>query len=157
LASATERRPEGPERARPLSLMYQRPRNLAYLGAAFLLAGRLDDARSTIQQALDLCRAHCQRGFEAEALQALGEIYASLGPSEWRKAESAHRNALALAEELGMCPLVAHCHFGLGRLHRHTGDRHGAEDNFATAATMYREMDMRFWLEKSKAEMRIVG
>ena len=34
-----------------------------------------------------------------------------------------YRQALALADELGMRPLVAHCHLGLGKLYRRTGKR----------------------------------
>jgi hypothetical protein len=53
-----------------------------------------------------------------------------------------------------MRPLVAHCHLGLGKLNRRTGDHGQARDHLATATTMYREMDMRFWLEQAEAELR---
>ena len=51
-----------------------------------------------------------------------------------------------------MRPLVAHCHLGLGKLYRRTGDRAKAQEHLTTAATMYREMGMSFWLEKAEAE-----
>ena len=60
-----------------------------------------------------------------------------------------YREALALATELGMRPLVAHCHLGLGKLYRQTGDGAKAQEHLGTAATMYREMDMVFWLDKA--------
>ena len=50
--------------------------------------------------------------------------------------------------------LVAHCHLGLGKLYRRTGQREQATEHPTTATTMYREMDMRFWFEKAEAEMR---
>ena len=53
----------------------------------------------------------------------------------------------------GMRPLVAHCHLGLGKLHRRIGKRDQAQEHFITATAMYREMDMRFWLEQAEAEM----
>ena len=62
--------------------------------------------------------------------------------------------ALALAEELGMRPLVAHCHLGLGKLYHRTGKREEAQQHLTTAITMYREMDMQFWLEQAEAEIR---
>ena len=62
---------------------------------------------------------------------------------------------MALAEELGMRPLEGHCHLGLGTLHRRTGDLVRAREQLTTAATMYREMDMGFWLEKAEAELRL--
>ncbi len=54
-----------------------------------------------------------------------------------------------------MRPLVAHCHLGLSTLYQRT-DRHAeAQEHLTTATTMYREMDMRFWLEKAEAEMSL--
>jgi hypothetical protein len=64
-----------------------------------------------------------------------------------------YRQALALADELGMCPIVAHCHLGLGKLSRRTGKDEQAQEHLTTATTMYREMDMRFWLAQAQAEL----
>jgi uncharacterized protein HemY len=61
---------------------------------------------------------------------------------------------LALAEPRGMRPLVAHCHLGLGKLYRRAGTLLEAQEHLRTAAAMYREMDMRFWLEHAEAELR---
>jgi len=60
---------------------------------------------------------------------------------------------LLLAEPRGMRPLVAHCHLGLGKLCARTGKREQAREYLTTATTMYREMDMRFWLEQAEAEI----
>jgi hypothetical protein len=60
---------------------------------------------------------------------------------------------MTLAAEFGMRPLVAHCHFGVGKLYRGSGDRAKAEEHLATAAAMYREMGMTFWLEKAGADL----
>ncbi len=68
-------------------------------------------------------------------------------------AEGYYREALTLAGELGMRPLVAHCHLGLGKLSRHTAKREQAREHLTTAITMYREMDMRFWLEKAETDL----
>ena len=64
------------------------------------------------------------------------------------------REAMARGAELGMRPLVAHCHLGLGKLYRRVGKRQEAQEHLATATTMYREMEMQFWLEQAEAEMR---
>jgi hypothetical protein len=45
----------------------------------------------------------------------------------------------------------AHSHLGLGKLYRRTGKQQEAKEHLTTATTMYREMDMRFWLEQAKA------
>ena len=38
---------------------------------------------------------------------------------------------------------------GLGKLYQRTGKRQEAQKHLTTATTMYREMDMRFWLEQA--------
>jgi hypothetical protein len=58
-----------------------------------------------------------------------------------------------LADGLAMRPLVAHCHFGLAKLHRSTGRRQEVQEHLTTATTMSREMNMRFWWEQAEAEM----
>lgn len=56
-----------------------------------------------------------------------------------------------------MRPLVAHCHLGLGAHYRRTGQCEQARANLTTATTMYREMDMRFWLEQAEVESRALA
>jgi uncharacterized protein HemY len=60
---------------------------------------------------------------------------------------------MTLAEELGMRPLVAHCHLDLGDLYRRAGKGQEASAHLATAIAMYREMDMRFWPEQAHARL----
>jgi hypothetical protein len=74
-----------------------------------------------------------------------------------QNAEDYYREALALAEPRGMRPQVAHCHFGLGKLHRRRGDREQAQEHLATAMAMYREMGMTYWPEQTEAELGQLG
>ena len=123
-----------------------------YLGEAYLLADRLEDALAFGDRALALARERGQRGYEAWALSHLGEIVSCCDRLDAETAEGHYREALGVAEELGMRPLVAHCHLGLGRVYRRTGKREQAQERLTTAATMYREMAMRFWLEQTEKE-----
>ncbi|MCH8801228.1 MAG: AAA family ATPase, partial [Chloroflexi bacterium] len=127
---------------------------VANLGECHLLAGRTEDASKVAQRALALSRDHKERGNEAWALRLLGEVAAHQDPPEVKTAYNHYRQAMALAEELGMRPLVAHCHLDLGKLCRHMGRQQKAKEHLTTAATMFREMDMRFWLEKAEEETR---
>ena len=63
------------------------------------------------------------------------------------------RAALALAEELGMRPLVAHCHLGLGRLYGQAGRGEQARADLSAAIELYRAMDMTFWLPQAEAAL----
>jgi len=124
------------------------------LSEAYLLAGREADARAAAQRALGLARQHKERGNEAYTLRLLGDIVAREDPLDVGKAENHYRQALALAEELGMRPLIAHCHVGLGKLYRRTGKREQANEHLTTATTMMREMEMGLWLERAEAELK---
>jgi class 3 adenylate cyclase/tetratricopeptide (TPR) repeat protein len=124
------------------------------LAAAHLLGDRPDDARKAVEEALELARRHGERGNEAEALRLLGECTVAGARPDLTTARQSFEQALALAEELGMRPLVAHCHLGLGKLYQRTGKSDQAQEHFITAITMYREMDIRFWLEQAEAAMR---
>lgn len=131
--------------------------SVAQLGAAHLLADRVEDARTCADRAVMLTRERGEHGYEAWVLRLLGEIASHSDPPDVETARGHYRQALALANELGMRPLVAHCHLGLGKLCQRTGKRQEAQEHLTTATTMYREMDMRFWLEQGEAEMSVVA
>jgi class 3 adenylate cyclase/DNA-binding winged helix-turn-helix (wHTH) protein/tetratricopeptide (TPR) repeat protein len=122
-----------------------------WLGEAYLLAGRLEEASTQAQRALQFSRAHQERGHEAYALRLLGDIAARREPTQRVSAETYYQQALALAEELGMRPLVAHCHHALGRLYGQTGRRASARAALSAAIALYRAMDMIFWLPQAEA------
>jgi tetratricopeptide (TPR) repeat protein len=128
-----------------------------WLSEAYLLAGREADARVSAQRALGLARQHKERGHEAYTLRLLGEIAAREDPLDIAKAENHYRQALALAEELGMRPLIARCHVGLGRLYGCAGERQKAEEHLTTGVSMMREMQMGVWLEKAEAALKELG
>ena len=100
-----------------------------------------------------MARAQPQRGTEAWAWRLLGEIAAQTDPPGVQEAETAYQEALTRALELGMRPLGAHCHLGLGTLYRRTDDGPKAKEHLTTATTMYREMGMTVWLEKAEAAL----
>jgi tetratricopeptide (TPR) repeat protein len=110
------------------------------------------DALAFAGRALTFARERGQRPYEAWALRLLGDFTVRRDPPE--HADGHYRDALALAEELEIRPLVAHCHLGLGKLYSRTDKREQAREHLATATTMYIEMDMRFWLEQADAERR---
>jgi tetratricopeptide (TPR) repeat protein len=100
---------------------------------------------------------HQERGHQAYALRLLGNIAARREPPEAAQAEAHYRQALALAEELGMRPLQAHCHLSLGTLYVKTGQRKQARTELSTAIELYRDMDMTFWLPQAEAALARVG
>jgi class 3 adenylate cyclase/tetratricopeptide (TPR) repeat protein len=121
------------------------------LGEAQLLVGRLEEAQALAEQAQALARERQERGHQAYALRLLGDITARRDPPEVEPAKEYYQQALALAEELGMRPLQAHCHRGLGTLYAATGQRDQAHTELSTAIALYRDMEMTFWLPQTEA------
>jgi class 3 adenylate cyclase/tetratricopeptide (TPR) repeat protein len=120
----------------------------AVLGRSCLVLGRLDEARRLGNRAVESSQRH--PGFAAHALHLLGDVMTHPDRLDAEDGARHYRQALVLAGLHGMRPLVAHCHLGLGRLYRRTGKLEDARDNLTTATTMYREMEMDFWLKQSR-------
>ena len=144
------------ERAMARERGYYR-RRLAYLSEAYLREGRFEEAIRLAQQFFQRSHDRKERGYEAWALRLLGEIASHRDPPEVEKAEDHYHQALALAAELGMRPLVAQIHLELGGLYRRTGERAKAREHLTIASGLFREMEMRFWLERAEAELKALG
>jgi tetratricopeptide (TPR) repeat protein len=123
------------------------------LSEAQLVAGLLEEAHTLAEHTLTHAREHQERGHQAYALCLLGDIAVQREPPESATAEAHYRQALALAEELGMCPLQAHCHRALGTLYATTGQQEQACTELSTAIGMYKSMNMTFWLPQTEATL----
>jgi tetratricopeptide (TPR) repeat protein len=123
-----------------------------YLAGALLLARELGEAAALAERALVLSRERLEQATEARALRLLGEIAAQEPGCDRQAADRHYDDALSLAGELGLRPLVAHCHLGLGKLWRRAGDGQNGARHLATATEMFRELGMPFWHEKASAE-----
>ncbi len=133
------------------------PRRNAWLSEGYLRVGRIDAAVEQAQRALDLARQTKDKVNEADALRVLGEIAAHKDPPGIGEAEDHYHQALALADELGMRPLIAQCHLGLGRLYRRIDNFEQAKRHLTTATSMMRDMQMGLWLEQAEAELKELG
>ena len=129
-------------------------RTLIALAEVHVLAGTSNEAHGAAQQAIEIARQRGERGTEARGLLLLAAAEHLQRHPDLQAVESGYRETLGLAAELGMRPLVAHCHLGLGKLFASTGKREQAREYLTTATTMYREMDMRYWLDQAEQESR---
>ena len=116
-----------------------------------MLAGRLEEAHALAAGAVTHARAHQERGHETYALSLLGDIAARRDPPEGEPAAAYYQQALALADELGMRPLQAHCRRGLGTLYARLGQWEQARTELGAARDLYQAMDMTFWLPQVEA------
>jgi class 3 adenylate cyclase/tetratricopeptide (TPR) repeat protein len=135
------------------SLTPYRPLLHTELSEALLLVGRVDEASTFAERLHDLSRTHTGHGYQAHAHRLLGDIATCHDPPDLAQAEAHYQQALALAEELGMRPLQAHCHLSLGTLYVKTGQREQARAALSTAVDLYRAMEMTFWLPQAEAAL----
>src|SRR5262249_59532034 len=123
----------------------------AWRGEVLALQGHLEEAEEEAQDACDQARERGCRGHQAYALRLLAEL--AVRRTVDSSASTRYREALALAEELGMRPLVAHCYLGLGRLYGQTGQGEQARVVLSAAIDLYRAMDMPLWLPQAEAAL----
>jgi tetratricopeptide (TPR) repeat protein len=127
--------------------------SVVQLGEAYLLADQVEDARACADRAVRLARERGERGYEAWALRLLGDIAAHQSGPDVATAETHYGAAIALADELEMRPLAAHCHLGLGTLYAKIGRREHAHPELSTAIEWYRAMAMTLWLPQAEAAL----
>jgi class 3 adenylate cyclase/tetratricopeptide (TPR) repeat protein len=127
------------------------------LGEAYLLANQVEDARACADCAVLLTHERGERGHEAWALRLLGELAAHPDRPDVATAEAHYGAAMALASALGMRPLAAHCHLGLGTLCAKIGRAEQARAEISTAIDLYRTMGMTFWLPQAEVALARIG
>jgi len=124
---------------------------IVWLSEIWRLAGYREEAWQHARHALDLARQQQTRWEEALALRQLGAVSAHTTLPDATRAEAHYQQALALAEALGMRPLQAHCHRGLGTLYATMGQGEQARAELTTAIALYQTMEMTFWLPETEA------
>jgi class 3 adenylate cyclase/tetratricopeptide (TPR) repeat protein len=124
---------------------------LVWLGDAYLRAGRGEAARGLAQRALRLAEEHQERGDAAYALSLVGDAAATGETPDLAGAATSYRQGLALAEALGMSPLVARLRLALGEVDRRSGEPDRAREHLAAAAAGFQSMGMTVWLARARA------
>jgi tetratricopeptide (TPR) repeat protein len=132
---------------------YHQWRVVYWLSEAYPLVDRTGEGLEVVRRAVQLSRAHKERGAEAWTLRLLGERHWHQESPEVAPAEDSYREALGLASTLGMRPLQAHCHLGLGTLCAKIGRREEARIELAAAIELYRAMDMTLWLPEAQTAL----
>jgi len=121
---------------------------VTHLGEAYFFAGRRGDAAREAERALGLALDRGERGNQVYAHRLLGLIVSDDASPRVEAARQHFGAALALAETLGMRPLLARCHLALGRLARRLGDADAACVHLGAATALLEAMQMRYWLDR---------
>jgi len=127
---------------------------IVWLSEARLLAGAVAAAGELADEALGSTRERHEAGLEGWALRLVAEVATQREPLDVARAEGLYQQAMQRADALGLRPLTARCHLGLGILYRRAGKNYDARANLATASSLFRDMQMRLWSERVDAELR---
>ena len=125
------------------------------MGDAYLQIGQVDDAERIARQTLEISQHQRGRGSEAGARRLLGEVVANRDSAQLETAMSHYQQALTVAKELGMRPLIAHCHLGLGKVLAKTEQIEQARDHLTNASTLFQSMSMQYWLKQVHVDMSL--
>ena len=131
---------------------------VAWLSEVCRLAGRSEEAGQHARQALDLARQRKERGYEAHALHQLGVVHAHADPPDVAQAEAYYQQALASSRRIRHAPAAGPLSPGPGHPVRHapaSGSR--LAPPWPPPSTLYRAMEMTFWLPQTEAALAQVG
>ena len=121
---------------------------------AYALAGRFDEALETGHHAIELTQRYKERSYEAWACYLLGNVHAlRRSGGDAHSARAGYLAALGIAQELEMRPLIAQCLLALGSLPTDAAQEQRCQ--LETAAAMFREMEMEYWLEKAESALML--
>jgi DNA-binding SARP family transcriptional activator len=132
----------------------QRSSVLTCLGRVHLLVDRFAEARRFGARALELAMSYGELAVEADARRLLAELALSEATSSAvDAADDELRHALDIARMRALRPLSAHCHVGLARISQRRDKYDDAREHLGTAITMYREMEMPYWVRRAEEVM----
>ncbi len=87
----------------------------------------------------------------------VGAALAARQPPDLAGAEAHYHEALELATPLGLAPLVACCHLGLGQVGRRRGDARRAREHLDIALAAFNRMGMTPWAQETERERDVLS
>jgi class 3 adenylate cyclase/tetratricopeptide (TPR) repeat protein len=126
------------------------------LSEAFRLKGQLAKAFETAEEALRIFRKTEERCFGAWTLLVMAKIQSEYGSDQIEQAKQTYCQAIELAENLKMRPLLAHCSLEFGQFYTRNGENEKARSELMKASDLFRSLGMRFWQPKVDAMLNDV-
>jgi class 3 adenylate cyclase/tetratricopeptide (TPR) repeat protein len=126
---------------------------LTALAEAFRLKGDTKKAIEKAEEALSIFRQKGERGFAAWAHYYVAKIKSEERSEQMEQAFHPYLQAREQAKQLGMRPLLAHCHMGLGQLYLKRGRSEEARPELTAALDLYRSMGMSFWVPQAESSL----
>jgi tetratricopeptide (TPR) repeat protein len=130
---------------------------LTALAEVYRLKGDTKKAVHNAEEALSIFRQREERGFAAWALYYMAKIQSEDKSEQIQHAIQTYRQAMEQAVGLGMRPLAAHSHLGLGQLYLRKGEPKEARSELLAAMDLYRTMSMSYWLTQSESSLEEIS
>jgi class 3 adenylate cyclase/tetratricopeptide (TPR) repeat protein len=127
---------------------------LTALAEVYHFKEQTDKAIHNLETAFDIVKQKGEHGFGAWALYYMAKIQSQGEPKQVKQAIQSFCHAKKQAEELGMRPLLAHCHNGLGQVYLKKGKTLEGCSELGTALDLYRSMGMDFWIPEVESTLK---
>ncbi|MCG6536505.1 MAG: hypothetical protein L7F78_17820, partial [Syntrophales bacterium LBB04] len=112
--------------------------------------GNLEEAKIQADQALQWSFASNEKHFHGISKICLGRVLAKADPEQIEAAVGHIRQGISLLEELGILPWSGLGYLWLGEVYAEAGRKEEARKNLKKAETMFREMGMDYWLDRTR-------
>jgi len=120
------------------------------LGRIHADLGNWQDARLHGEEGLKIAQTNHETHFEGLTWILLGRIIGKTDPSQTDTAEEHILQGMRVCDELKMKPAYATGYLALGGLHAGAGHKEEARENLKKAEAMFQEMDMDYYLVRTK-------
>jgi len=122
----------------------------SHLGLVHHGLGEFSEAKSCFIKAVMLSQESKEKHNEAWARIYLGQNHIKIDPAYPDQAKESVLQGIAIAEELMIKPIVSYGYLCLGDIHAQIGEKDGAIKNLKMAENMYQEMNIDYWLAKTR-------
>jgi class 3 adenylate cyclase/tetratricopeptide (TPR) repeat protein len=126
------------------------------LAEAYLLAGRLQEARRFAADATRTAAERNEPGFKANGYWISGLIELQSGADACESARRFLSDALAIVRERAMRPLEAKVQLALGQLERNAGAYELAAQHLAAAHALAQALSMPYWSARIDEELQVL-
>ena len=126
--------------------------SLSYNGLSMVLLDLdgFEDAQKCAEKALNLAQQNKELSSEGMSWIILGRIIGKKEPTDPGKAEEHILKGIKMLDDLKLKPDVYIGYLYLGELYADMGQREKAMENLKKAEKMFQEMEMDYWLAKTK-------
>ena len=120
------------------------------MGSIHSDSGDLENAGTSMKEALRLSRKNSEKGWEGLALVGLGRVLGKKEPRQTEKAKEYFREGLAILNDQKLKPWYSQGLMFLGEFYLDADEKEKAMENLKEAEALFQEMGMDYYLGRTR-------